>query len=215
MKKLLLIAAVILMSVNAFAIHNPFWDRPIQSAEMTVLSQKGIFNVLHVKAPVYKLTMTKKDIPYPSKIQISSPGICTADVNQWGHPSACSCNDGYNYNKRTGNCEGKKMKKNTVYGFILDKDGSKTRYEIYSVETNGCGAVTYKGKVQKVDLHHLPHRVKAVRSIEVTDHSNMRCRYAVRYNWDVKVKQTLRGYQQGFMRLGGNPNPVYTIQSAN
>ncbi len=35
---------------------------------------------------------------------VSPVGPCTADINEWGHPSSCSCPEGYTYNPETGRC---------------------------------------------------------------------------------------------------------------
>lgn len=41
---------------------------------------------------------------------VKPPRICTRDINQWGHPSRCSCPEGYKYNPMNGFCVNKSAK---------------------------------------------------------------------------------------------------------
>lgn len=44
-------------------------------------------------------------------------GICTRDINPWGHASHCSCNDDASYDERSGLClQGIEVKTITVQG---------------------------------------------------------------------------------------------------
>lgn len=42
---------------------------------------------------------------YSHDARSSSPGICTADINQYGNPSACTCEGSTKYDPKSGNCE--------------------------------------------------------------------------------------------------------------
>ena len=54
--------------------------------------------VLNLTVPTYLVAGT-----------ISPEGRCTRDINNYGNPSVCECQGGYDYDKRDGQCHDRKV----------------------------------------------------------------------------------------------------------
>ena len=68
-------------------------------------------------------------------------GMCTKDINSWGLPSVCFCQNGYHYDKRIGYCvpDHYQFPKITKQGklFILNENKNKKQFILNTTETEG------------------------------------------------------------------------------
>jgi len=194
MKHLLLLILSIgwMSSTSATILPKP---KGVKSAKLEIIKAAGIYNKKYAKAPNIKLTLMRSTYLNRNKGATSPTGICTTDINRWGHSSACACKKGSHYNNKIGLCVPDNPK--SVESLILNMDGSKTYFFISKKIRNNCGATEYTAEtlVPHMGLNYVHE------TLTLIDHStNDRCNYRMEYEWQVEVKKIRHG------RSGNGPN---------